>query len=331
VWQAVCLPPDAYPLGMSNTPLMLSALATSAVPGFQAVSAQQMSSAERDAALVYDVNGQAWIVELPTSAPEQERALDRLSAARALTEGIRSRLTFAVPRVAGTTEVGGRILSVNEYLPGQSPRPKTVTPALAAALGHALAEIHQLPTSTLMDHHRPASSALDSLRDAAGIVDQVAATGFLPQSLLRRWETACEDRGLWQFESTAMHGLLQLDRFLVENERVVAISGWRTFGIGDPAHDLAWLTTPNNQPFAAAVFTAYRSARNSTDRWVMHRARFWAELDIARWLMHGITVDNETIVHDATAMLAALNDRVAGDMDQALTQPISQQKHPLAR
>ncbi|MEJ6507773.1 MAG: hypothetical protein QNL53_06505, partial [Microbacteriaceae bacterium] len=57
---------------MSHTPLMLSALATSAVPGFQAVSAQSLSTPQRDAALVYDANGLVWLVELPRTQTEDE-------------------------------------------------------------------------------------------------------------------------------------------------------------------------------------------------------------------------------------------------------------------
>ena len=61
----------------------------------------------------------------------------------------------------------------------------------------------------------------------------------------------------------------------------------------------------------------------------MQRARFYAELDVAKWLLHGMEENNDTIVQDATGMLSELNDRVSGDLDQALTQPISQAKHPL--
>ncbi len=314
---------------MSLTPLMLSALATSAVPGFQAVSAQQTSSPELDSALVHDVDGEAWLVELPTSDAEQERFMQRSAAVNALTEGLRQRLDFQVPRIVGTTDVQGRTLSVSHYLPGIMARPKSITPTLAANLGVALAAIHELPTSTVLDRGRPTHSALDELRDAAGIVDRGAATGLLPQSLLRRWETACEDRGLWQFEPTIIHGLMQLGRFLVEGDTVVGVTGWRSFRIADPARDFAWLTTPASAGFAPALTTAYRSARPGTDRWFLQRARFWAELDIARWLLHGIDSSNDTITRDATDMLQALNDRVSGDLETTITQPISQQKHPL--
>jgi aminoglycoside phosphotransferase (APT) family kinase protein len=308
---------------------MLSALATSAVPGFQAVSTQTLSSAEKDVALVYDVNQVPWLVELPTSASAEVAHAETLRAVRALSEGLRSRLSFRVPRLAGTTEVGQHTLSVCEYLPGQAPSAHKVTPILAASIGTALAQIHSLPTSSVQDFDRPAESAIDSLRECAGIVDRAAATGLIPQALLRRWETACEDSSLWQFEPTVIHGLMQLGHLLVENENVVAVDQWRDFRVGDPARDLAWLTTPAASEFHMAVVTSYRSARTSADRWVMQRARFYAELDVAKWLLHGMDSHNETITEDATAMLSALHDRVSGDMDQALTQPISQAKHPL--
>jgi macrolide phosphotransferase len=329
VWQEGYAVLRAYPCAMGHTALMLSALATSAVPGFHAVSAQTLSSAEKDVALVYDVDQHPWLVELPTSAQSESAHTEALRAIRALSEGLRSRLSFRVPRLAGTTEVGNHTLSVCEYLPGQAPAPHKVSPILAASIGTALAQIHSLPTSSVQDYDRPADSAIDSLRECAGVVDRAAATGLLPLALLRRWETACEDAGLWQFEPTVIHALMQLGHLLVDNDSVVAIDQWRDFRVGDPAKDLAWLTTPASGSFANGVLTAYRSARPAADRWAMQRARFYAELDVAKWLLHGIDAANDTIIADATAMLSALHDRVSGDMDQALTQPISQAKHPL--
>lgn len=314
---------------MGHTPLMLSALATSAVPGFHAVSAQAMSSAERDVALVHDVDNKAWIVELGTTQAEDTRLTDRVSALRALTDGVRSRLPFSVPRVAGTLDVQGKTLVVQEYLPGLVPSAKNVTGEVADSMGRALAALHEIPTSSLLEQQRPQQSSLEELRDAAGVVDRAAATGLLPQSLLRRWETACEDRGLWQFESTAIHGSMKLTRFLIDQKAITGVTGWRELRVGDPARDIAWLTTPASSTFADAVITAYRTARPSVDRWFLQRARFWAELDVARWLLHGIDSGSEAIQKDASDMLQALNDRVAGDLESAITQPISQQKHPL--
>ena len=122
-----------------------------------------------------------------------------------------------------------------------------------------------------------------------------------------------------------------LSRFLAGDNRVLGVTGWRTFRVGDPALDMAWLSTPSAHGFSAPTVTAYHSARNHADRHIMQRARFWAELDVAKWLLHGLDLGNDTITQDATEMLVALNDRVSGDLDQALTQPISQAQHPLAQ
>lgn len=310
---------------------MLSALATSAVPGFQVVSAQNMSTAELNAALVHDVSGVAHVIELPRTVAAEKIQQERISAARALTEGLRSRLPVSVPRVLGVLDVGGMTLSVSAYLPGQALAAKNVTPAVAASIGVSLAAIHQLPTSTLIDNQRVVNTSLDALRSAAGVVDLTAASGLIPQSLLRRWEAALEDSALWHFETTAVHNRMTLKRILCAHDTVVALSGWRDFQIGDPAWDLAWLTTPAHSSFAQGVVTAYQQARSTTDRWFLQRARFHAELDIARWLLHGRDRNSDTIVQDATEMLVALNDRVASDIEAVLTQPISQQRHPLAQ
>lgn len=314
----------AYSGVMAHTPLMLSALATIAVPGFQAVSAQTLSTPERDAALVHDVNNRRWLIEISQTETDDALHVREIEAAQALSEGLRSRLPFQVPKVEGTTEVGGRVLSVVSYLPGAHLTPKNVSPISAASVGVALAALHSLPASGLADFGRISHSALDSLRECAGLVDAAAATGVLPQSLLRRWETACEDHGLWQFDTTVIHGQVHLTRFLFEDHGVVAMDGWSEFRRSDPAKDLAWLTTPTNASFGTAVHTAYAGGRSGADRWLMQRARFYAELDIAKWLLHGVSTGQDTIIQDATDMLSALNDRVSSNMDHALTAPVTQ-------
>ena len=314
----------AYPGEMAHTPLMLSALATGAVPGFQAVSAQNLSTPERDAALVHDVNNEPWLIEVSQTDADETLHRSELAAASALTEGLRSRLPFRVPRVQGTSEVGGRVLSVGEYLPGTHLTPKAITPVSAANIGIALAAVHSLPTSGLADHDRLRRSALEHLRECAAIVDAAAASGLLPQALLRRWETACEDQGLWQFDTTVVHGHMHLSRILFDDHAVAAIDGWSDFHQGDPAADLAWLTLPTHSAFAAAVHTSYTSSRPGADKWIMQRARLSAELDIAKWLLHGLDTGQDSIVRDATEMLNTLSDRVSTNMEHALTAPVTQ-------
>jgi aminoglycoside phosphotransferase (APT) family kinase protein len=141
---------------------------------------------------------------------------------------------------------------------------------------------------------------------------------------LRRWETACEDQGLWQFDTTVIHGHMHLSRILFDDHAVSAIDGWSDFHQGDPAADLAWLTLPANSSFAAAVHTSYVASRPGADKWIMQRARFSAELDIAKWLLHGLDTAQDAIVRDATEMLNTLSDRVSTNMEHALTAPVTQ-------
>ena len=56
---------------------------------------------------------------------------------------------------------------------------------------------------------------------------------------------------------------------------------------------------------------AYASTRQvATDRQFTQRAMLYAELEVARWLLHGREVRNQSIVDDAVEMLDGLVDRV---------------------
>lgn len=316
---------------MTHLSLMLAARATAAVPGLQLVSTTDMTDERKLAALATDSESRAWVIELPQTDAEESEVRERVPALRAMGDGLRSRLPFGVPKVHGEQNVRGRTLTVAEWLPGFRTNVKSVTEGLARAIGEAMAGLHQIPASALYEQGRTINTANEAQRIAVGIVDRAAQTTLLPQSLLRRWEAAYEDPDLWQFEPTIVHGSLRLDDFLVEGERVTAITGWRSLHVGDPARDIAWVTAPAMKDIANAIETAYRSQRPGSDKRLFQRGRFWAELDIARWLLHGVDSGNEEITKDATALINDLHDRVGGDLDNALTEPITQTPHPLHR
>jgi len=315
---------------MSHLSLMLAARASAAVPGLTLVSTTDMSDGEKDAAFATDTDSRAWLVELPRSDSEELNTRERIEALRAIGDGLRSRVGFGLPRIHGEINVRGKTLTVAEWLPGFRTSAAQVTPALTASLAEAMATVHSIPASALYDQGRPIHSANEAQRTAVGIVDRAAQTTLLPQSLLRRWEAAYEDPELWQFEPTIIHGGLRLDSFLVEGDSVTAITGWRALQVGDPARDVAWVTAPTAKTIQAGVENAYRGARPGADRRIFQRARFWAELDIARWLLHGMDHGDEDITRKATAQINELHDRVGSDMDSALTEPLTQTPHPLA-
>jgi macrolide phosphotransferase len=315
---------------MSHHTLMLAAHASAAVPDMHLVRTTPAEFPGAEAAIAWDGDGAQWLIELPISDEAESKQRDRISGAQAIGDGLRARLPFAAPRIIGTTLVEGRTLSVGAFLPGGRIRLDRLSPDVAEAIGLAIAGLHEIPASTLYDQGRPVRSAIDSMRKATTIVDRAAQTTLLPKALLRRWEAAYEDQGLWQFEPTIIHGALHLGAFLVEGSQVVGVTGWRELSVGDPAKDLAWMTTPHMSARVEAGRTSYLDARSASDQRLFQRARLWAELDIARWLLHGIDTRNEKIVDDATRLISELHDRITGDLDSTLTEPITHVPHPLS-
>lgn len=300
---------------MARSHLTLAALATSAVPGLDVTGARSYSlggGGDFDSALLTTRDGGAVIVRVPTSqAAETEQSAD-LVALRALTTGIRSRLPFDVPQFLGQAPVAGTRALVYDYLPGRHIAVEEVPPGdgLAGSIGHAIAAIHALPTAFVGEAGLPVMSATECLAAANSVIESAASTGLLPTALRDRWRDAAADHSIWQFQPTVINGALTADSFLVEDDGVTAVLGWSALRVGDPARDLHWLLAMNPDATDGAL-GAYASTRQvATDRQFTQRAMLYAELEVARWLLHGREVRDQSIMDDAVAMLDGLVDRV---------------------
>jgi macrolide phosphotransferase len=300
---------------MARSHLTLAALAASAVPDLAVSGARSYSrggAGEFDSALLDERDGRVCIVRVPLSqSAESEQSAD-LVALRALTAGIRSRLPFDVPHFLGQAPVDGTRAIVYDYLGGDHIVVEEVPPGdgLAGSIGHAIAAIHSLPTSFVGEAGLPVLSAVDCLTSATSLIEASAATGLLPTALRDRWRDATADHSLWQFQPAVINGALTADSFLVDGETITAVLGWSALRVGDPARDLHWLLAMNAEATEGAL-TAYASARQvATDRQFTQRAMLYAELEVARWLLHGREVRDQHIVDDAVEMLDGLVDRV---------------------
>lgn len=304
---------------MARTHLTLAALATSAVSGLDIVASQSFGSTggEMDSALLTGRDGRHWLIRVPRSVAAAEEQAADLTALRALSAGVRARLPFAVSTLAGHTSVDGVRAVVLEFVYGAKVRLATMSPALAASLGAAIAAIHALPPTVATDAGLPAQSSADTRRAAVGIVDRAAATGAVPPVLLARWEDAIQDDTLWQFEPTVINGALTSESVLASGDAVSGILGWHAMRVGDPAADLQWIVGAGHPDVADAALDAYLGARGGVDRQVRRRATLHAELEVARWLLHGVDTRSDEIVEDAREMLAALADDVAADVPAA--------------
>ncbi|TFC00760.1 phosphotransferase [Cryobacterium mannosilyticum] len=304
---------------MARSHLTLAALATSAVPGLDVVQARLHGSSARtpgahgafDSALLIDSDGRTLIIRVPASqAAETEQSAD-LVALRALTTGTRSRLPFDVPEFVGQAPLSGTRAVVYELLPGDSFDADALTghAGVSGSIGRAIAAIHGLPTAFVGTAGLPQQSAEECRTSTIELIDRAAATGYLPAALLRRWELATDDDSLWQFAPCVVHGSMSAESFLISDDAVSGVLGWSALSVGDPARDLNWLLASRGAAGETAV-ASYAAARQGNDPRITQRAMLYAELELARWLLHGTDTRNQSIVDDAVAMLDGLVDSV---------------------
>ncbi|MCX7521947.1 phosphotransferase [Microbacterium sp. STN6] len=309
---------------MARSHLTLAALATSAVAGLDVAGARSFSNSgagDYDSALLTSRDGAEYLIRIPTTqAAETEQSAD-LVALRALTTGVRGRLPFDVPTYLGQTPIGGTRALVYEFLHGRhvSVDDITVDDGLAASVGRALAAVHRLPTAFIAEAGLPSLSAAECHSSTLSLIEAAVSTGHVPTGLRDRWREAAADDASWQFQPTVINGALTADSLLVEGATVTGVLGWSALRVGDPARDLHWILAMSSDA-ADAALEAYAAARQvSTDRHFTQRAMLYAELEVARWLLHGRETHDQSIVDDAVEMMDGLVDQVHGSQAAPLS------------
>lgn len=311
----------------------LAAVAAAGVPGLLPVSVGPSPDDDADfrSAVVSDSTDRRWRVRSPLSDEAAIRLASEHAVLRAFSPALRATLPFHLPTVVGSVEDRGRRAFIYSHLPGRPipldelteladvapvrPQPPSAAPVpgVAEQLGGLIAAIHHLPRAVVMDADLPAYSAEQCRRRLLNELDQAATTGRIPAALLRRWETALEDRTLWRFSTRVVHGDLHEDNLIVEGNRITAVTGWTDMHVGDPAADLAWLIGASDTSFAEAVVAAYsRAAAEESDPHLLRRAHLEAEFALARWLVRGLSRDLPELTQDAQEMLRILE----ADVDQ---------------
>jgi aminoglycoside phosphotransferase (APT) family kinase protein len=305
---------------MARSPLTLAASVTSALPrvGVVGVGALTEGAAGRfDSALAQLDDGRSVVVRAPAEPDAAAELAAEARALRALTPGVRGLLPFRAPELLGETGVGDARAVVVDFLPGYRVDPAHLPAGRGAAtsLGAALAALHALPVSIVRAEGLPVRTPQQVRHDAALTVDRAEATGAVPRDLLSRWRRALDADELWRFESSVVLGGAGAASFLFEDiegaPTVTGLLDWHGLQVGDPATDLQWLASA---PHAADdVYAAYVAASGrAPDGRARERARLYAELEFARWLVHGVEQDRRDVIDDATGLLASLSATVAG-------------------
>ncbi len=307
---------------MARSPLILAASATAALPrtAITNVSALTENSGGRfDSALARTDDGREVVVRMPATEEASADLAAETRALHALTAGVRALLPFAVPEVLGEAGSGVQRVLVVDHIDGYRIDPAHLPkgPGYAPAIGGALAAVHALPVSIVRTDGLPVRSPEQVRDDVRRLLDRADATGRVGDDLMMRWRRALEVDDLWRFESAViLGGATSSSIVLADDEHdvphVVGILDWAGLSVGDPAVDLRWLAS---SPLAADdVHAGYAAAgERSPDPLLRERARLYAELEFARWLVHGHDAGESEVVADAVALLDALADGVRGD------------------
>lgn len=302
---------------MARSPFTLAAAVTAALPGAEVVGARTLTAGgdgRFDSAVATLADGRELAIRVGDDDETARELASESLALRALTAGARAMLPFRAPEYAGETRLAeGRAL-VTELLPGFQIEAAHVPGGRGAAesIGASIAAVHALPASVVRNAGLTARSAEETREEIRQLVDRAGATGRVPARLTVRWREAVDDDDLWRFESAVTLGGVQATSFLFDDDpdqgpEVIGLVNWHGLSLGDPAVDLAWLSSAPDA--AGAVHASYAQASDrAPDAALAVRGRLLAELDFARWLVHGDTVHRTDIMDDAAGLLEALAD-----------------------
>ncbi|HEX5859171.1 MAG TPA: phosphotransferase [Microbacterium sp.] len=306
---------------MARSLLTLAASVSSAVPGASVSGVGSLTSGGAgrcDSAVVTLDDGSRVVVRAPVDATAARELAAEALALRALTPGVRELLGFRAPRMLGEAGLGDARALVCDLLPGFHIDAAHIPPGDGAAtsIGYALASLHALPLSVVRAEGLAQRTPAEAREDVRTVIDRAGATGRLPVRLTVRWRDAVEADALWRFESTVTLGGAAASSFLFQDTdagpAVTGVLDWHGLSVGDPAVDMRWLASaPEAAPH---VYEAYASAAHrSPDAFLQTRARLYAELEFAQWLVHGHEAHRPDVMDDATALLDALADGVGAD------------------
>lgn len=305
----------AYAEGMATTPFTLAALATSAVPGLivTGTRAHTSNSAGAFTSAVLETESGEVIVRVPANPSAEVQQSAELLGIAALADGARAQLPFAIPATLGLTRAGDTRAVVSTFLPGVPALMEQIEADsdLLQHIAEAISAIHGLPSAIVRSGGLPVRDADEVRSNAERLVQRAADTGMLPSTVRARWNDVLDAESIWSFEPTVVHGALGAEQLLTEGSELVGMLGWHELSLGDPAADLNWLLLSDPEIFEALIarYTALRGVSGQQELTI--RAKFYHELEVAKWLLHGFESHDQSVVDDAVKMLDRLVDRLS--------------------
>lgn len=253
-----------------------------------------------------------------------DRSADAGSTAEAarIYESAYPHADFTWPHLRAITEVEESVfataspvtVTLSDPLPGAPVGDEPIADvARASSLAQTLATIHSAAPEPISDAGFPVEEPSRFQFQILDRLDQAAATGRVPATLLQHWEEEFEKVALWHFLATPIHGALDEASVYTDEERVLALADIGRMRVSDPAIDLAAASALIDPAAVPTFFTEYRSSRPRADDHIVTRAELLAEFAVLDWLLEAVDSGDEEAIADAADLLTSF--------DQVLLRP----------
>lgn len=256
--------------------------------------------------------------------PEREAASQAERVASTVLQPLLPESAPSIPHVVASRTVDGALVErdgtvtvmVSSPMPGLPLATSMFEerPRLVESLADAIAAIHSADPGPIADAGLVVEESAETRERLLADLDSAASTGRVPSTLLSRWETTLENVSAWRFLPVPIHGNVGPDALWVDEERVVGVSDLARLRVGDPAADLAAVSSMLSPEDFERFFRTYRSRRGADDPGLRRRVGFHSEITVLEWLLAAVAAQDDDAIEDAAQLLEALAD-VTGDGD----------------
>ncbi|SLN00125.1 phosphotransferase [Brevibacterium yomogidense] len=256
--------------------------------------------------------------------PEREAASQAERVASAVLQPLLPESAPTIPHVVASRTVDGALVEregtvtvmVSSPMPGLPLATSMFEerPQLVESLANAIAAIHSADPGPIADAGLVVEESAETRERLLADLDSAASTGRVPSTLLSRWETTLENVSAWRFLPVPIHGNVGPDALWVDEQTVVGMSDLARLRVGDPAADLAAVSSMLSPEDFERFFRTYRSRRGADDPGLRRRVGFHSEITVLEWLLAAVAAQDDDAIEDAAQLLEALAD-VTGDAD----------------
>ncbi|MFB9777218.1 phosphotransferase [Brevibacterium otitidis] len=303
--------------------LRLAAIAAGEITGFEPTLWTQLSDS-RGSRVLLSSEDRSLVVSL---IPETEvPAAQTEAVAGAVLRSLLPDSPIGFPQIVATTPAPDDLTQDGVPYEVQISDPLRGTPATladfedsadaVASLADFLADLHNSDTGAVADAGLVVHDSAELREQLLADLDRAAGTGLVPTVLLQRWEDALENVSTWRFLPCPIHAALAPEAIRIDAGQVASVSDFFRFRVGDPAADLAAVSTFVSGEQYDAFLARYRQQRKIKDAGLQARAELLAELAVLDWLLLAVDTEDDAAKADAVELLRSLADVATAEVQE---------------